>query len=82
MSSNRRAAHRVVQSFSRSGDQTDDAGAVKTCPNVHRDYNDVPIGSFNTITSTFAETSPHVGIYGVAYDIWTNGVPPVALPNS
>ena len=49
-------------------------GAVKTYPNVHKDYNNVPISSFKTITSTFAETSPHVGIYDVAYDIWTNGV--------
>ena len=34
-----------------------------------------PINSFNTITSTFAETAPHgTGIiYDVAYDIWTNG---------
>ena len=49
-------------------------GAVKTYPNVHKDYSNVAIGSFKTITSTFAETSPHVGIYDVAYDIWTNGV--------
>jgi hypothetical protein len=34
----------------------------------------VAISSFNAITSTFAESSPHVGIYNVAYDIWTNGV--------
>jgi len=54
--------------------QTNNAGAVKTYPNVHKDYNAVPISSFTTITSTFAETSPHVGIYDVAYDIWTNGV--------
>jgi hypothetical protein len=54
--------------------QTDNAGAVKTYPNVHKDYDDVPISSFTTITSTFAATSPHVGIYDVAYDIWTNGV--------
>jgi hypothetical protein len=54
--------------------QTNNAGAVKTYPNVHKDYNDVPIASFKTITSTFAATSPHVGIYDVAYDIWTNGV--------
>jgi Glycosyl hydrolase family 12 len=54
--------------------QTDNAGAVKTYPNVHKDYNNVPISSFNTINSTFAATSPHVGIYDVAYDIWTNGV--------
>ena len=55
-------------------DQTNNVGAVKTYPNVHKDYNNVPISSFNTITSTFAATSPHVGIYDVAYDIWTNGV--------
>jgi len=54
--------------------QTNNAGAVKTYPNVHKDYADVPISSFKTITSTFAATSPHVGIYNVAYDIWTNGV--------
>jgi glycosyl hydrolase family 12 len=49
-------------------------GAVKTYPNVHKDYGDVPIGSFHAITSTFAETSPHVGIYNVAFDIWINGI--------
>jgi hypothetical protein len=54
--------------------QTNEAGAVKTYPNVHKDYSDVALSSFNSITSTFAETSPHVGIYNVAYDIWTNGV--------
>jgi hypothetical protein len=54
--------------------QTNSAGAVKTYPNVHKDYNDVAISSFNVITSTFAETSPHVGIYNVAYDIWINGI--------
>jgi hypothetical protein len=54
--------------------QTNNAGAVKTYPNVHKDYSNVPISSFKTITSAFAETSPHVGIYNVAYDIWINGV--------
>lgn len=49
-------------------------GAVKTYPNVHKDYDNVLISSFKTITSTFAETSPHVGIYNICYDIWTNGV--------
>jgi hypothetical protein len=49
-------------------------GAVKTYPNVHRDYDSVPIGSFESITSRFAETSPRVGIYNVAYDIWINGI--------
>jgi hypothetical protein len=54
--------------------QTNSAGAVKTYPNVHKDYGNVPISSFNVITSTFAASSPHVGIYNVAYDIWTNGI--------
>lgn len=49
-------------------------GAVKTYPNVHKDYRSVPISSFDSITSTFAESSPHVGIYNVAYDIWINGI--------
>jgi hypothetical protein len=49
-------------------------GAVKTYPNVHRDYRNVPIESFDSLTSTFVETSPRVGIYNVAYDIWINGI--------
>ena len=50
-------------------------GAVKTYPNVHQDFNSAPaISSFNTISSSFAHTAPHVGIYEFAYDIWLNGV--------
>jgi len=49
-------------------------GAVKTYPNVHKDYGSLPIGSFDSITSSFAETSPHIGTYNVAYDIWINGI--------
>ena len=54
--------------------QTNSAGAVKTYPNVHRDYAGPPIRSFKKLDSTFAATSPHTGIYNVAYDIWTNGI--------
>lgn len=54
--------------------QTNSQGAVKTYPNVHKDYSDVPISSLSKITSTFAASSPHSGIYDVAYDIWTNGI--------
>jgi len=54
--------------------QTNRAGAVKTYPNAHKDYGDARISSFSRITSTFAATSPHVGIYNVAFDIWTNGI--------
>jgi Glycosyl hydrolase family 12 len=50
-------------------------GAVKTYPNVHKDFTAAPqISSFSTISSSFAETAPHVGIYEYAYDIWLNGV--------
>jgi hypothetical protein len=50
-------------------------GAVKTYPNVHKDFGSSPlISSFTTISSSFAHTAPHVGIYEFAYDIWLNGV--------
>ena len=50
-------------------------GAVKTYPNVHEDFNSSPlISSFHTISSNYAETGPHVGIYEYAYDMWLNGV--------
>jgi len=57
----------------RMNNQTGD-GAVKTYPNVHRDYPSVPIGAFDSMTSRFAATSPRVGIYNVAYDLWINGI--------
>jgi hypothetical protein len=54
---------------------------VKTYPDVQMDFQEtgaatgsgVPISSFSSITSAFAETSPHVGIYEDAYDIFVNG---------
>ena len=50
-------------------------GAVKTYPNVHRDFGAEPkLSSFKTIKSAFAARTPHVGIYNTAYDIWLNGV--------
>src|SRR5580700_5563633 len=59
-------------------DQADDAGAVVSYPNVQRNFGaaaaGVPISSFQTITSTFYETSPHVGVYEDSYDIWLNGI--------
>ncbi len=55
-------------------DQSSDAGAVESYPNVQMNFNDVPVSSFRSITSSFAETSPHVGIYEDAYDVWLNGV--------
>jgi hypothetical protein len=61
-------------------DNNNGDGAVKTYPNVHRDYHNWSNGheprlsSFKSISSTFASRSPHVGIYDGAYDIWINGV--------
>lgn len=55
--------------------QVNHDGAVLTYPNVHKDYSRRTIASFTTLTSTFAATSPQVGIYNVAYDIWLNGIP-------
>ncbi|MDU0313850.1 hypothetical protein RKE38_09130 [Phycicoccus sp. M110.8] len=50
-------------------------GEVKTYPNVHKDYSGRTIASFPKLVSSFAATSPNVGIYDVAYDLWLNGVP-------
>ncbi|UCD50457.1 MAG: hypothetical protein JSW27_23395 [Phycisphaerales bacterium] len=61
------------QVVARMNNSTGD-GAVKTYPNIHKDYGRVPIGSFDSLTSTFAATSPQVGIYNFAYDIWINGI--------
>ena len=61
--------HVVARMNNKKGD-----GAVKTYPNVHRDYGSVPIDSFGSITSHFAETSPHVGTYNFGYDLWINGI--------
>jgi hypothetical protein len=48
---------------------------------VHKDYHNWKTGAeprlstFTAITSTFGASSPHLGVYNVAYDIWLNGVP-------
>jgi hypothetical protein len=50
-------------------------GAVKTYPNVHKDFSAAPaVSSFNAISSSFAHAGPHVGIYEFAYDMWLDGV--------
>jgi len=54
--------------------QTNSAGAVKTYPNVQMNFSDPQISTLTQVTSTFAEQSPHVGIYEDAYDIWLNGI--------
>jgi hypothetical protein len=47
--------------------------AVLTYPAMQDNFNNKPaLSSFTTITATFAETSPHVGDYEVAWDCWFN----------
>jgi hypothetical protein len=55
-------------------DQMEGSGAVKTYPNVQRNYKSLPIPSLQSVISTFAETSPRVGVYEYAYDVWLNGI--------
>jgi hypothetical protein len=68
-------------SVTTTADDNQGDGAVKTYPNVHKDYHDwdsgkePPLRQYPRLTSTFAATSPHTGVYNVAYDIWLNGVP-------
>jgi hypothetical protein len=67
-------------SVTAKADNSSGDGAVKTYPNVHRDYHnwstghEPQISSFKSIKSRFASRSPHLGIYNGAYDIWLNGV--------
>src|SRR6476646_2385204 len=50
------SSHGEWQVVTRMNNRTGD-GAVKTYPNVHKDYPNVPITSFQSIASTFTETS-------------------------
>lgn len=65
---------------SATADDSKHDGAVKTYPNVHKDFHNWSTGvepklsSFSSIKSTYGATSPHTGVYDVAYDIWLNGV--------
>lgn len=48
--------------------------AVLTYPDVQANFTNSPlVSTLHTLTSTFAEQSPHVGNYEVSYDIWLNG---------
>lgn len=49
-----------------------DPGAVKTYPDTGWLFSERPLSSFSTITSHFDETSPGVGQYDFAYDLWLN----------
>ena len=65
----------VITANNNNGD-----GAVKTYPNVHKDYHDwgtgyePPLSNYPTLSSTFAAAGPDTGIYNIAFDIWLNGV--------
>lgn len=45
-------------------------GAVRAYPNVHKDYDDVPLSQIKS--ATFAATAPHCQgcVYNVAFDAW------------
>lgn len=46
--------------------------AVLSYPAMQDNFSKPALGSFSMITATFAETSPHVGDYEVAWDCWFN----------
>ncbi|MFC5729967.1 MULTISPECIES: GH12 family glycosyl hydrolase domain-containing protein [Nocardioides] len=56
-------------------------GAVKTYPNVHRDWHNWSTGAeprletFSRILAVHAHRAPAAGIYNAAFDVWLNGVP-------
>ncbi len=51
---------------------TTDPGSVKTYPDIEKLFSEQPIKSFHTITSFYNETTPNVGNWDTAYDIWAN----------
>jgi hypothetical protein len=60
-------------SFVTTSDQPDGNTAVLTYPAVQSNFSSNPaLNSFKSITSSYTETSPHVGDYEVAYDCWFN----------
>jgi hypothetical protein len=57
--------------------QWSQSGACMTYPATQVDFdsgNGIPISNYTSITSTFSEASPQVGIYEATYDIWINGI--------
>ncbi len=63
-----------------TADNSSGDGAVKTYPNVHKDYHNWSTGAepslsnYPILSSSFAAAGPNTGIYNIAYDIWLNGV--------
>jgi hypothetical protein len=57
--------------------QWSQGGAVETYPAVQYNFNGgsgAKLSDYTSMTSTFSEVSPHVGIYEMTYDIWVNGM--------
>ncbi len=58
-----------------TADNSSGDGAVKTYPNVHKDYDSRPaLSTFPVLTATHAADAPDSGIYNIGYDLWLNGV--------
>ena len=63
-----------------TADNSSGDGAVKTYPNVHKDYHnwstgsEPPLSNYPVLSSSFAAAGPNTGIHNIAYDIWLNGV--------
>jgi hypothetical protein len=66
-------------SFVVTSEQAAASSTVLSYPAMQEQFNDVAIGSFHAITSTFSETGPRDGVHEFAYDLWFNGV---AMPSS
>jgi hypothetical protein len=61
-------------SFVVTSNQPKGNSTVLAYSSMQDNFNSAPLTSFTTITSTFAEVSPRVGSYDVAFDVWLNGV--------
>lgn len=49
-------------------------GSIKSYPDTQRNFKDRPIDSFTQITAEYATTSPTVGEYDWAFDVWVGGI--------
>jgi hypothetical protein len=73
MCANNLGSEWMVSSNQNNADQT----SVKTYPAVQKNYNNVPLGNFTKMTSTFAHQMPAASATydaEAAYDIWLNGL--------
>jgi hypothetical protein len=49
-----------------------DRHSIKSYPDTQKLFSNPRIGSFNTVTSTWAHEAPAVGEWNASYDIWLN----------